>query len=123
MAYVKIESRDGNVRIEAEDSTISDIYVNGNEVSGRSSRMPPPVPRWAIRLLVYLLFVVFVGFLWARVLDSCERPAHAQSSECELIKDADQRHYCRAVTKKQKTECELIKNADLRHRCRAEVSR
>lgn len=41
------------------------------------------------------------------------------SGECELIKDSDQRNYCRAVTKGSPTWCEFIKEPDLRHRCRA----
>lgn len=41
------------------------------------------------------------------------------SSECELIKDSDQRNYCRAVSKGSPSWCEFIKQPDLRHRCRA----
>jgi len=40
---------------------------------------------------------------------------------CESIKDADQRHYCRAISIPRRSECEFIKNHDLRYRCRAEV--
>lgn len=49
--------------------------------------------------------------------------AYGSSLDCEGIRNADQRNYCRAVTKKQKTWCEFIKDHDLRYRCRAEASR
>ena len=44
-------------------------------------------------------------------------------SDCEFIKDADKRNYCRAITKKNKSYCEFVKNKDLRHMCRAEFSK
>jgi len=43
----------------------------------------------------------------------------AAPSDCEFIKESDQRNYCRAITKHQQSWCEFIKNNDLRHQCRA----
>lgn len=45
--------------------------------------------------------------------------AEGSTTECELIKDSDQRHYCRAMANHRKSYCESIKDNDLRHRCRA----
>jgi hypothetical protein len=43
------------------------------------------------------------------------------SADCELLKDADERHMCRALTQHLKTECEFIKRPDLRQWCRVRV--
>ncbi len=48
-------------------------------------------------------------------------PAKSSPLDCELIHDADQRHYCRAVAIPDKAECEFIKNHDVRMECRARV--
>jgi len=49
-------------------------------------------------------------------------PAFAgDSSHCELIRDSDGRHYCRAVSLKKPIYCESIKDSDMRHYCRAMV--
>jgi len=45
--------------------------------------------------------------------------AHGSPSDCEFIKDPDDRNYCRAVAKHERSWCEFIKNNDLRHKCRA----
>ena len=50
------------------------------------------------------------------------RVAHGSPAECELIKDADKRNFCRAETQHRRSYCELIKDNDLRHRCRAIVT-
>lgn len=44
-------------------------------------------------------------------------------SRCESIRDADRRHFCRAVTIPRASECELIRSADLRAECRARAPR
>lgn len=49
------------------------------------------------------------------------RSAHASPLDCEGIRDADQRHLCRAITRPQKSECEFIKSQDVRQECRARV--
>lgn len=45
------------------------------------------------------------------------------SGDCNQINDADQRHFCLALSKPDKGECEFIKNHDLRYECRARVSK
>ena len=70
-------------------------------------------------------FVVAGGILIAGMwtIGSCAvRVAHGSPSECELIKDADKRNFCRAETQHRRSYCELIKDNDLRHRCRAIVT-
>ena len=64
--------------------------------------------------------VKVIGFLilWFATV-TCVMRAHASTTECELIKDADQRNYCRAMASHRKSYCESIKDNDLRHRCRA----
>lgn len=47
--------------------------------------------------------------------------ASASPLDCEGLRDADRRNYCRAVAKQQKTYCEFIKDHDLRFTCRAAV--
>lgn len=47
------------------------------------------------------------------------RDAQASPLACEEIKDSDQRHFCRAVSKPDPSECEFIKNETLRYECRA----
>ena len=75
----------------------------------------------ALHLLKGLIFAIAIVSL-TFLLSYCEhRQAFGSPLECESIKDADQRNYCRAVSKQQKSYCNFIKNGDLRHRCRAEV--
>lgn len=49
--------------------------------------------------------------------------AYGSPLDCESIRNPDERHMCRAVSKNDKAECEFIKNADTRALCRARVSR
>lgn len=64
--------------------------------------------------------VLLVG---AWTMGACAvRVAHGSPSECELIKDADKRNFCRAETQHRRSYCELIQDNDLRHRCRAIVT-
>lgn len=62
-----------------------------------------------------------LALLTLMVVDLLTGIASASPLDCESIHDADQRNYCRAVSKRQKSYCEFIKNHDLRYRCRAEV--
>ncbi len=48
-------------------------------------------------------------------------PASASPLDCEGIKNADRRHFCRAISIPRKSECEFIKDHDMRHECRARV--
>lgn len=50
------------------------------------------------------------------------RVASGGSTECESIRDPDQRHFCRAVTTRSASWCEFIRASDLRHECRAVVA-
>jgi hypothetical protein len=71
--------------------------------------------KYSLGNLRLFLFVIGAAIL----LLTLEELASGSTTECELIKDSDQRHYCRAMASHRKSWCESIKNADLRHRCRA----
>lgn len=73
------------------------------------------------RLAVYAAMVLFCLAFWAALLGACARVACASPLDCEQIKDADQRHFCRALSIPRKSECEFIKAHDLRQECRARV--
>ena len=73
------------------------------------------------RFLVYFAMLAFCIACWAAIIMLIARVAHASPLECESIKDADQRHYCQAVSIPRRSECELIKKKDLRRLCRAQV--
>jgi hypothetical protein len=45
----------------------------------------------------------------------------SDTSRCELIRDPDGRHHCRAVLTRKPIYCESIKDSDMRHYCRAVV--
>lgn len=77
--------------------------------------------RPAGRITVYTGLLLFCLACWALVFAGCSRLGHASPLDCEGIKDADQRHYCRAVSIPDRTECEQIKAHDLRFECRARV--
>ena len=71
------------------------------------------------RLAFYLACALFCIGAWVAVFYAFEKLAFGQSAgSCELVKDADQRHYCRACSGKP-GECEFIRSADLRQTCRA----
>lgn len=75
------------------------------------------------RLAFYLGLALFCLACWYGVFLLFERVAFGQSTggQCELIRDTDQRHYCRACWQQGKQgECELIKDRDLRYQCRAQ---
>lgn len=73
------------------------------------------------RLAVYVGIFLFCIGTWGLILKGCVALAHASPLQCEGIKDADQRHYCRAISIPRKSECEFIHNEDLRRQCRAMV--
>jgi len=56
--------------------------------------------------MFFLLFVIELG-----------------STSCEFIREADARHYCRAVVLSRPTECEFIRDSAKRTMCRVEVAR
>lgn len=63
-----------------------------------------------------------IGALAALVyMAACEKRACAGSIDCEALHSADDRNYCRGVTKGDVTYCELIKDSDKRVMCRALV--
>ena len=70
--------------------------------------------RWAV-------IIVAVTFWYVTFSAIAERLAHCSPLQCEGIKDADRRHFCRAISIPKKSECEFIKNRDLRFECRARV--
>lgn len=77
----------------------------------------------AVKPLLYKWAVVAVAVtFWYVALSSCaSKIAHCSPLQCEGIKDADRRHFCRAISIPKKSECEFIKNRDLRFECRARV--
>ena len=44
------------------------------------------------------------------------------SADCELIRDGDRRHFCRALMNRKSLYCESIRDYDERHVCRAVVT-
>jgi len=48
--------------------------------------------------------------------------SHAWASNCDLIKDSDQRNYCRAVESKQIQTCDLIRFSNTKYYCKAVVT-
>jgi len=64
-----------------------------------------------IRTAIIALTILTTGLLTME--------AYASPADCEYIKDADQKHYCRALSKPDKSQCEYIKNRDLKMQCRA----
>lgn len=73
------------------------------------------------RVLMGIAIVVIVAVVCTIIAISCTSVANASPLDCESIHNADQRHFCRALSKPQKSECEFIKDPDLRHQCRARV--
>jgi hypothetical protein len=63
-----------------------------------------------------LVFVL--AFLVGMLL---ERYAHSSPLDCETLTNADQRNYCRALTKHQPNYCEVIRDPNVRATCRALV--
>ncbi len=89
-------------------------------------RATTPLTRGLLRLALVLrvlasvlLAIVFFCVVVAILTLLSDRAAKASPLACESIRDADQRHYCRAVSRPQPSECELIKDHDLRQSCRA----
>ena len=115
---VKIETEDGRVKITADDgSVVKNIRVDGKDVVGGTTDWVEVLKRVA----VYGAMLLFCVLFWALVIVGCSRLAHASPLDCESIREPDQRHYCRAVSKPDKGECEFIKAHDLRQECRARV--
>lgn len=69
-------------------------------------------------LLVVVAIAIAVVII-AAVPALTDHVAHASPLPCESIRNADQRHYCRALSRPQPSECEFIKDHDLRQLCRA----
>ena len=67
-----------------------------------------------VAMAVLLLVLAGAALGWCS-----PRVAHGSPLSCESIKDADRRHFCRAISIPRKSECEFIKDHDLRHECRA----
>jgi hypothetical protein len=44
------------------------------------------------------------------------------SGDCELLRDGDRRHFCRALMNRKALYCESIRDSDVRHTCRAVVT-
>lgn len=114
----KISFKDDVVSIQVDGSSrVRNIRVRGKKV------MVDPELGWSRvleRALFYVAcFLLCVGFWYALFLLFAS-DAHGQTSgQCELIKDHDQRQYCRACATGRVGTCEFIKDRDLRYRCRA----
>jgi hypothetical protein len=95
-------------------SMMNDSNQHDNE--GEYAGMDRPLIKTTFWLgfVVCIIAIVYIAF-------GCS-PARASASECEFIKDSDERHFCRAGAKNQPSECEFIKNSDKRHICRAKFS-
>lgn len=74
-----------------------------------------------VKILRYVGLSLVTLFFWSMTWYGCYRTALGSASSCDFIKDADRRHFCRAVSIPRKSECEFIRNSDLRHECRARV--
>lgn len=69
----------------------------------------------------FATFMALVALVSLVYMASCEKRACAGSLNCETLKSADDRNYCRGVTKGDATYCEFIKDHDKRVMCRALV--
>ena len=56
----------------------------------------------------------------ASLLTLCGQ-AHAQSDDCNAIKDADKQNYCKATTSDKPAFCAKISNNDTRNLCLAKT--
>ena len=120
-------------KISFEDDTVKIVVDKGSSVrnvrvAGKRISIEREVSWTTVlgRALFYLGLVLFCLACWAGVFYAFERLAFGQSSpgqsspgQCELIKDHDQRQYCRACATGRTGTCEFIKDRDLRHKCRA----
>lgn len=70
-----------------------------------------------------VVLIVLMAATMAAVVSWLGKRADASALACEAVKDADQRHYCRACSRGDTNECELIRNSDLRAQCRALCAR
>lgn len=75
------------------------------------------------RALAYLGMLIFCLAMWGLIIKGCAKIAHGAPADCSFIKDADRRHYCRALSIPSRTECEFIKDHDLRYECRGRVKK
>lgn len=66
-------------------------------------------------------FMALIALAALVYMATCEKRACAGSSDCETLHDADDRNYCRGISKGDITYCELIKDHDKRAMCRALV--
>lgn len=114
---VTIESKDGSVRITADDSsTVKNVRINGERVDvGPLSVWDRPLGRG----IVYGLMLAFCVFVWSCIFAACARVAHCD--DCSSLRDRDERHLCRATTACLKSECEFIEKPDMRQVCRIRI--
>ena len=116
------------ISFEGED-TVKIVVDKGSRVrnlriAGQRVTVEPDRASWTRvlgRAFFYIACLAFCVLCWLGVFLAFERLAHGQTSagQCELIKDHDQRQYCRACATGRTGTCEFIKERDLRHRCRA----
>ena len=80
--------------------------------------------RWKLveTCLTWISYITLLAVAVMFIILACTNIVKASPLDCESVKDADQRHFCRALSKPQKSECEFIKDPDLRHQCRARVN-
>jgi hypothetical protein len=65
-------------------------------------------------------FIPVARFLCACIFIFCVN-AHAQSDDCNAIKDSDKQNYCKATTSDKPAFCAKISNNDTRNLCLAKT--
>jgi len=86
-----------------------------NEIEYHGMKRPLLRTTFVIGLVVFIFAVLIMLF-------GCSL-ARAAASDCEFIKNADDRHLCRAQAKDSQSECYFIKDHDKRHMCMAKFPR
>jgi len=135
---VSIQSDDGNVKIRVDGkSSVRGIRVGdslivnnrgnvvgingkyfGTNLDGRRFWDKPLGVFTAAVLMAIGIVLVFVAL--SATARSCE--GTAQGAQCDILKHADDRHFCRALTYCLKSECEFIDAGEKRQECRIRES-
>jgi hypothetical protein len=71
--------------------------------------------RNVVGIILLFLAIVLAACLWV------SGDARSSPLDCEGLHNADQRNYCRALTKREPAYCEVIKDQAIRATCRAMV--
>lgn len=86
-----------------------------NEIEYGGMKRPLLRATFVIGLMVFIFAILIMLF-------GCSL-ARAAASDCEFIKNSDDRHLCRALAKDSQSECYFIKDHDKRHMCMAKFPR